>query len=82
MMSDVKSEKKYTEEDLKKEYVRGRDSFLAEMPSVKVEYNIPTGPLSSFKPSVLVKIECGDPVKLKTIADQLIQHAHEAVRSL
>ena len=82
MMSETKAEKKYTEDDLKKEFVRGRDSFLNEMPSVKVEYNIPVGPLSSFKPSVLVKIECGDPAKLKIIADQLVKHAHEAIRSL
>ena len=81
-MSEAKVEKKYTEEDLKKEFVRGRDSFLQEMPSIKVEYNIPTGPLSSFKPSILVKIECGDLAKLKTIADQLVQHAHEAIRNL
>jgi hypothetical protein len=82
-MSDEKkqTERKYTQQDLDSAVASSERKFLSGFPSVEFSYNSKSGPLSSFSPSVTLRVT-GDADFIKEFSKKLSKFVEEAVSDL
>jgi hypothetical protein len=82
-MSDEKkqNERKYTQQELSESVSSAERNLVSGFPSVEFLYNSKSGPLSTFSPSVTLKVT-GNARFIKEFSKKLSKFVEEAVSDL